>query len=211
MKGKDFEKIKALFTNQQYEVHGYFNRKRSQILQTVKEYASKADSGHLICFLSSHGNETSLSCSAPHDEDERKVKIIEILKAADTEERKKNPKIFFIDACRGKSQVKKDIAVQDIPEPPGRRFVLGFSCLNLNSSFLGHDKSCGVYIETLIKVFTDGFWRKREEHAKVRDLQHFHKKVQRIFHKESSKPSKHPVQIPVLKSTVAGSVFLHHD
>lgn len=53
------------------------------------------DSGSLICFLSSHGDQTSLMC--PNGDD---VEIDDILKAANTDKLRNLPKVFFIDACR---------------------------------------------------------------------------------------------------------------
>lgn len=210
-RGDDIKEIETLFTEQKYKVEGYYNQTKSQILKTVTSYASKANSGQLICFLSSHGDATSLACYAPDEHDERTVNIIDILRAADTKERENCPKIFFIDACR--SDPKRDIDAKEIPDVPAGKFVVGFSCLNLTSSQVGA-KSCGVYIETLIKVFKNGFRRKRQEHGKVRDLHHFHKKVQHIFNKEQNKNpnnGKKTAQIPVLKSSIAGHVFLHID
>lgn len=53
------------------------------------------NAGSLICFISSHGDQTSLACP-----DGNNVQIIDILKAAQTKELESCPKMFFFDACR---------------------------------------------------------------------------------------------------------------
>lgn len=55
----------------------------------------------------------------------------------------------------------------DIPEPPDKGYYVGLSCLNTTSSWQIGQKSCGIYFETLIKVFKDGFKRKTKEKDKV--------------------------------------------
>lgn len=92
------EEIKKLFRQQNYQVVGLFDRSKNEILDTVHDLASKKYSAKFICFLSSHGNATSLVCRREHGED--KVKIKDIFKSADTPQLKDCPKIFFIDACR---------------------------------------------------------------------------------------------------------------
>lgn len=61
--------------------------------------ASKEDSTRFICFLSSHGDNTSLVCPR-NAYGEENVKIRDVLKCANTPQLKDCPKIFFIDACR---------------------------------------------------------------------------------------------------------------
>lgn len=89
------DKIHKLFSTYGYSVHCYFNKNKEQILQLVDHFSRKEDSGSLICFISSHGCQTSLAC--PKGED---VQIFDILKKADTKELDKCPKVFFFDACR---------------------------------------------------------------------------------------------------------------
>lgn len=55
----------------------------------------KPNPGSFICFMSSHGDLTSLSCSKGSA-----VTYVEMFQAADTEGLKHHPKIFFFDACR---------------------------------------------------------------------------------------------------------------
>lgn len=68
---------------------------RINILKKISEIAREPNPGSFICFMSSHGDLTSLACSTG-----RSVKYSEILDAADTMELEKHPKIFFFDACR---------------------------------------------------------------------------------------------------------------
>lgn len=76
-----------------------FNQNKNEILDTIKEFASKEDSTRFICFLSSHGDNTSLVCPR-NAYGEENVKIRDMLKCANTPQLKDCPKIFFIDACR---------------------------------------------------------------------------------------------------------------
>lgn len=55
----------------------------------------------------------------------------------------------------------------DIPEPPDTEYYVGLSSLNLTTSKVCGTESCGVYFETLITVFKDGFWRPKWEDKKV--------------------------------------------
>lgn len=89
------EEIKDLFPRFGYQVRSFTNTSSKEILRLVDLYSKKKDSGSLICFLSSHGNQTSLGCT-----DGSTVKIIDILGKANTDELKNRPKVFFIDACR---------------------------------------------------------------------------------------------------------------
>lgn len=56
---------------------------------------------------------------------------------------------------------------KDIPEPPGPGYYVGFSSLNLTTSSVLGNESCGIYFEALISVFTDGFHRPIFEDKKV--------------------------------------------
>lgn len=87
--------INELFSPYGYEVRLFYNKDKEYILETIEYYARKRDSGSLICFMSSHGDQTSLLC--PNGED---VQIIDILKRAKTKELESCPKVFFFDACR---------------------------------------------------------------------------------------------------------------
>lgn len=94
------EKIRNLFSKHNYQVRSFTNQTQKEILNTINYYASKTDSKSLICFLSSHGNQTSLACPVKAASDEKSVKILDILMKANTEQLKTRPKLFFIDACR---------------------------------------------------------------------------------------------------------------
>lgn len=94
------EKINRLFSKQNYEVRSFTNKSKKDILEIINHYSSKSDSKSLVCFLSSHGDQTSLACPVKEDSDESSVKILDILKSANTEELRDRPKLFFIDACR---------------------------------------------------------------------------------------------------------------
>lgn len=89
------EKITKLFSDYGYQVRCFYNRKNRQILDIVSWYSQKKDSASLICFISSHGDQTSLSCPDGND-----VEISDILNKALTTELDGCPKVFFIDACR---------------------------------------------------------------------------------------------------------------
>lgn len=91
----NIEKIEKLFTTYGYEVRYFYNLNKTEILDKVGRYSCKEDSGSLICFISSHGDQTSLAC--PDGED---VQIFVILKKAQTKQLEKCPKVFFFDACR---------------------------------------------------------------------------------------------------------------
>lgn len=194
--GNDCDKIHKLFSTYGYSVHCYFNKNKEQILQLVDHFSRKEDSGSLICFISSHGCQTSLAC--PKGED---VQIFDILKKADTKELDKCPKVFFFDACRSK---KGSLDGKSLPEPPTQDYYVAFSCLDTKTSEVG-EESCGVFIEEIIKVFEDGFPRPPVEVGKVRDLNHFMNKVQYAVTTRCS-------QVPTVKSTLNGKVlFQKHE
>lgn len=52
------------------------------------------------------------------------------------------------------------------PQPVGKDYYIGFSCLDSESSFAGSN-TCGLYFKELIEVFKDGLTRKQEEVGKV--------------------------------------------
>lgn len=89
------EKIKKLFSQYGYKVRSGTNLNKAEILAKVKRYSEKTNSGSFICFLSSHGDLTSLSCP-----DGNEIEIATILNEAKKREIQACPKIFFIDACR---------------------------------------------------------------------------------------------------------------
>lgn len=89
------EEIHKLFTYHGYEVKSFTNLNKEDILSKVKLFSNKKNIGSFICFISSHGNQTSLACP-----DGGMVQINDILLAADTKQLKNKPKVFFIDACR---------------------------------------------------------------------------------------------------------------
>lgn len=114
------------------------------------------------------------------------------------------PKIFFIDACRtGKDKAMRS---EDFPEPPGRRYYVGFSCLHqMTSEWPIGRKSCGL--DALIKVFNDSFNRPATDRLKIRDLNDLMEKVHHYLSQQTRYGQ--PIQIPVCKSTLSGRVFLH--
>lgn len=87
--------IKKLFSKHGYAVRCCSNLNKEEIIQKVKKYSVKKNSGKFICFLSSHGDQTSLSCPDGND-----IEIYDILMAANTKRLHDCPKVFFIDACR---------------------------------------------------------------------------------------------------------------
>lgn len=89
------DEIDKLFSTYGYRVRCFFNKNKDEILWIVGYYSRKIDSGSLICFISSHGYQTSLAC--PNGD---YVQIFDILKMAKTKELDKRPKVFFFDACR---------------------------------------------------------------------------------------------------------------
>lgn len=201
----DLKEIDNLFSRLNYIVVGLFNQSKNGILDTIKELASKEDSTRFICFLSSHGNETSLVCPM-NAYGEENVKIRDVLKCANTPQLKDCPKIFFIDACRtGKDKAMRS---EDFPEPPGRGYYVGFSCLHqMTSEWPIGRKSCGLYFDALIKVFSDSFSRPATERLKIRDLNDLMEKVHHYLSQQTR--NGQPIQIPVCKSTLSGRVFLH--
>lgn len=113
------EEISNLFSQHNYVVVGLYNQSKNEILDKIKELACKEDSTRLICFLSSHGDETSLACPIKNPSstygnitdvtskavpmtacEEKSVQIIDVLRCANTTQLINSPKIFFIDACR---------------------------------------------------------------------------------------------------------------
>lgn len=194
-RGNDIEKIKKLFSQYGYKVRSGTNLNKAEILAKVKRYSEKTNSGSFICFLSSHGDLTSLSCP-----DGNEIEIATILNEAKKREIQACPKIFFIDACRS----KRDLPVDEIslPEPPATHYYIGFSCLNRTYCQIGV-KSCGIYFEQILKVFKDGFPRLHREHGIVRDLNHFMNKV------HFNITSQH-LQIPTIRTTLVGKVFLQN-
>lgn len=89
------EEIKELFPRYGYQVRSFTNQNSKQILRLVRRYSKKENSGSLICFISSHGDQTSIACPDGSD-----VRINDILKKANTDQLRNCPKVFFIDACR---------------------------------------------------------------------------------------------------------------
>lgn len=205
-RGKDIEKIHRLFSKQNYKVRCFTNQTKKDILGIINYYSSKSDSKSLICFLSSHGDQTSLACHVDKASDESSVKILDVLESANTYQLMNRPKIFFIDACR--TPTGATIRGRDIPEPPGTGYYVGFSSLNLTTSRVLGEESCGIYFETLIEVFTDGFRRPTVEANKIRDLNHLMEKVHHAIAQRKDADGK-CFQTSVFKSTLLGKVFLH--
>lgn len=190
-KGKDCEKIEKLFTTYGYEVRYFYNLNKTEILDKVGRYSCKEDSGSLICFISSHGDQTSLAC--PDGED---VQIFDILKKAQTKQLEKCPKVFFFDACRSQNG---SLDGKILPEPPTSNYYVGFSCLDTQSCEDG-DGTCGVYFKEIIKKFKDGFPRPHVEEGKVRDLNHFMNKVHYAV------TTKYH-QVPTIRTSLVGKIF----
>lgn len=174
-------------------------------MSIIALYASKPDAKSLICFLSSHGNATSLQCQTATKDDCGTVEISDILSKANTPQLKGCPKIFFIDACR--TPPGRMVDVRKLPEIPDDNYFIGFSTLNGSSCKSGNE-SCGLYIETLIDVFEDGFSRPHMDNGKIRDLSDFMRKVHHVFSKKRQKDGD-SVQMPTTKSSMTKIVFLH--
>lgn len=201
----DIKEIENLFSRLNYIVVCLFNQNKNEILDTIKELASKEDSTRFICFLSSHGDNTSLVCPR-NAYGEENVKIRDVLKCANTPQLKDCPKIFFIDACRtGKNEIMWS---EEFPEPPGLGYYVGFSCLHQTTSEwpIGRN-SCGLYFDALIKVFKNSFGRPATEGLKIRDLNDLMEKVRHYLSQQTR--NGQPIQTPVCKSTLTGRVFLH--
>lgn len=192
-RGNDIEEIKKLFSEYGYKVRSGTNLNREEILRKVKRYCTKQNVGNFICFFSSHGDQTSLSCPNGND-----IEINDIMRAANTRQLTRFPKVFFFDACR--SKCSKKIREKSIPEPPNHNYYVGFSCLASTESKTGKT-SCGVYFEEIVKVFKDGFRRPIRDSGIVRDLNHFMNKVHHNIRTEHE-------QIPTIRTTLTGKVFL---
>lgn len=201
-RGNDIEEIKQLFPNHGYEVHSFTDLNKGDILSKVKFFSEKENLGSFVCFLSSHGNQTSLACP-----DGGVVRINDILRAANTEQLKDKPKVFFIDACR--SSLNQEIKESDYPEPPSTEYYVGFSCLASKISLVGKN-SCGIYFQALIEVFKDGFCRPPKEVSKTRDINHFMAKVHHRVNKQKDKQGNN-YQMPIFRSTLSGPLFLQGD
>lgn len=199
-RGNDIEEIKKLFPIYGYQVRSFTNQNNKQILSLVCRYSKKEDSGSLICFISSHGDQTSIACTDGSD-----VKINDIFKKANTDQLRDRPKVFFIDACR--SRTGRRVEEKHIPEPPSTEYFIGFSCLGSKSSTQIGSKSCGIYIEALLKVFKDGFGRPSIEYGKSRDINHFMEKVHFLVTEQKDRHGRH-LQMPTVRSTLTGKLFL---
>lgn len=64
------------------------------------------------------------------------------------------------------SRIGRRVAEDHIPEPPSTEYFIGFSCLGSKTSTQMGSRSCGIYIEALLNVFKDGFWRPCVEYGK---------------------------------------------
>lgn len=77
-------------------------------MKYVQHYAKKAGSICFICFISSHGDLSSIECvEKKHSREDTSVEIEDLFEAANTKELKGHPKLFFIDACRSGNCVLK--------------------------------------------------------------------------------------------------------
>lgn len=86
--------LESLFKKYHYNVRCYRDVSANELLQHVETYASKDDSKCFVCFISSHGDFSSIECRGGD------VKTKDILKKANTAKLKGQPKCIFIDACR---------------------------------------------------------------------------------------------------------------
>lgn len=89
------EEIEQLFPDYGYKVYSFTDLNEEEILNEVKFCSEKENVDRFICFISSHGNQTSLACP-----DGGCVRINDILSAANTKQLENKPKVFFFDACR---------------------------------------------------------------------------------------------------------------
>lgn len=201
-RGNDIEEIEQLFPDYGYEVHSFTDLSKENILSKVKLCSEKENVDRFICFISSHGNQTSLACP-----DGGVVRINDILSAANTKQLENKPKVFFFDACR--ANLNQDIKESDLPEPPSAEYYVGFSCLASKISLVGKN-SCGIYFQALIEVFKDGFWRSPREESKIRDINHFMAKVHHRVNKQKDKQGNN-YQMPIYRSTLTGLLFLQGD
>lgn len=194
------EEIKKLFPKYGYKVRSFTNLNSKQILRRVRRYSNKENSGSLICFISSHGDQTSVACPDGSD-----VRINDILKKANTNQLRNRPKVFFIDACR--VSIGGRVREEHIPEPPSTEYLIGFSCLGSKTCAQIGSESCGIYIKALLDVFKDGFWRPSTEVGKSRDINHFIEKVHFLVTEQRDKKGRH-LQMPTVRSTLTGKLFL---
>lgn len=201
-RGQDIEEIEQLFPDYGYKVYSFTDLNEEEILNKVKFCSEKENVDRFICFISSHGNQTSLACP-----DGGFVRINDILSAANTKQLENKPKVFFFDACR--ANLNKDIKESECPEPPSEDYYVGFSCLASKISLVGKD-SCGIYFEALIEVFKDGFWRSPREESTIRDINHFIEKVHHRVNKQKDKQGN-TYQKPICKTTLTGKLFLQRD
>lgn len=199
-RGNDIEEIKKLFPKYGYKVRSFTNLNSKQILRRVRRYSNKENSGSLICFISSHGDQTSVACPDGSD-----VRINDILKKANTNQLRNRPKVFFIDACR--VSIGGRVREEHIPEPPSTEYLIGFSCLGSKTCAQIGSESCGIYIKALLDVFKDGFWRPSTEVGKSRDINHFIEKVHFLVTEQRDKKGRH-LQMPTVRSTLTGKLFL---
>lgn len=76
------------------------------MLKHVQRYAKKAGSNCFICFISSHGDLSSIECvEKKRSREDTSVEIEDLFEAANTKQLKGRPKLFFIDACRSGNDV----------------------------------------------------------------------------------------------------------
>lgn len=204
-RGKNIEKIHRLFSRKNYEVRSFTNLNKKEILEIINYYSSKSESGSLICFLSSEGDQTSLACPVKNVTDESSVKILDVLKSANTKELEMRRKIFFIDACR--VQTNNKLKGKDIPEPPGPGYYVGFSSLNLTTCSVLEKDSLGIYFESLIGAFTYEFYRPLNEACTLPD---FNEVVESVHHHIDQRKNKHGkcLQNSIVKSTLGGNVYM---
>ncbi len=97
---KDTKRLQVIFTMLDFEVSVHNNLTAAQILDTVESYSKETHKGVFVLALLSHGKENVISGS-----DDKSVKIIqleEFFYAQNCPTLTGIPKIFLIDACRGK-------------------------------------------------------------------------------------------------------------
>lgn len=102
--------LKDLFEEYNYNVRVEREVTATDMLRSVQHYAKKAESNCFLCFISSHGDLSSLECvkKTRRSTEKISVELEDLYEAANTEELKGCPKMFFIDACREGNCVLKN-------------------------------------------------------------------------------------------------------
>ncbi|CAC5418066.1 unnamed protein product [Mytilus coruscus] len=190
--GNEVGNLESLFKNYHYNVRCYRDVSADELLQHVEAYASKADSKCFVCFISSHGDFSSIECMGGEC-----VKTKDILKKANTVQLKGQPKCIFIDACRTGRGSR--------PAIPDDNFFVGMSSLAYTKSMA--DNHVGdYYLHCIAKVFKESFAFPAYGDGYVRDIDYLMKKVHRDVQKYAD--SNGDSQKPIYESSLKGQLFL---